>query len=127
MAAPALQPRLVDRLMAVAGIPDIVVAGDRAKPHPQAAQELGCMAQVFFDIGAVDGDVAGMDDEVRALLADPTGERRPVVGEMRLPGAQMRVRDLNYPHHSSRRRARILQRAADRRDHQGNARRRRSR
>jgi len=36
-----------------------------------------------------------MDDEVGALLGDPTDERRPVVGEMRLAGAQMRVRDLD--------------------------------
>src|SRR5215472_5484375 len=105
MAAPALQPRLVDRLMVVSRIPDIMVAGYRAKPHSQAAHQLGGRAQVFFEIGAVDGDVAAVDDEVRTLLADPTGERRPVVGEMRLTGAQMRVRDLNYPHHSSRRKA----------------------
>jgi hypothetical protein len=44
-----------------------------------------------------------MDDEVGVLLGDPTGEGRPVVCEMRLTGAQMRVRDLNYPHRSPRR------------------------
>src|SRR6516162_2745783 len=75
MSAPALKPRLVDRLMVVPRIPNIMVARHRAKPHSQAAHQLGGRAQVFFETGAIDGDVAGMDDEVRALLADPTGER----------------------------------------------------
>jgi hypothetical protein len=79
----------------MACVADIVVAGHRAKPHPQPAHQLGAIAHVFLDIGAIHGDVAGMDDKVWALISDPARERCPIVGEMRLAGAQMRVRDLN--------------------------------
>ncbi len=40
---------------------------------------------------------------VRAVEKQRAGERRPIVGEMRLAGAQMHVRDLDYPHGSPRR------------------------
>jgi hypothetical protein len=79
----------------MACVADIVVAGHRAKPHPQPAHQLGAIAHVFLDIGAIHSDVAGMDDKVWALISDPARERCPIVGEMRLAGAQMRVRDLN--------------------------------
>ena len=101
MGAPALEPLIIDGLMSVAGVADIMVAGRRAKPHSQPAQQLGAIAPVPFDTGAIHSDVAGMDDEVGALLGDPAGERRSIVGEMRLARAQMGVRDLNYPHGSS--------------------------
>ena len=103
MGTPALKPFPVDRLTAVAGIADIMVPGDRAKTYPQAAHQLGGIPQILFDIGAVHGHVPRVDDEVGALLGDPTGKWGPVVCEMRLTGAQMGVRDLNYPHHSPRR------------------------
>ena len=87
MGAPALEPLITDRLMVVTCISDIVVAGHRAKPHSQPAHQFGAIPQIFLDIGAVHGHVARMDDEVGALFGDPTGERRPIVGEMRLTRA----------------------------------------
>ena len=77
MGAPALEPLLTDRLTVVARISDIVVAGHRAKPHSQAAHQFGGIPQIRFDIGAVHGDVPGMDDEVGALLGDPTARAAP--------------------------------------------------
>jgi hypothetical protein len=103
MSPPPLQPLVVDRLKTVAGIADIVIAGHRAEPHPQSAHQLSGMLQVRLDLGAVDRDVAGVDDEIGALLGNPAGKRGPIVGEMRLAGAQMRVGDLDYPHGSPRR------------------------
>lgn len=82
-----------------------MIAGHGTKPRAQAAHKLGAVPQIRLDLGAVDRDVAGVDDEIGALLGDPAGERRPIVGEMRLAGAQMRVRDLYYPHCASWRKA----------------------
>ena len=103
MGPPALEPFVTDPLMVVAGIADIMVAGHRAKPHSQAAHQLGAVTHVLLDTGSIHRDVAGMDNQGGALLSDPAGERRPIVGEMRLARTQMSVRDLDYPHDSSRR------------------------
>jgi hypothetical protein len=40
--------------------------------------EFGNVPEILFDFGAIDGDVAGMDDEVGMLLDDPPCERRPI-------------------------------------------------
>ena len=72
-----------------------MIARHRAKAHGQTAHQLRGIPQILFDIRAVHGDVPRMDDEVGVLLGDPMGERRPVVGEMRLARAQMGVRDLD--------------------------------
>src|SRR6516162_6561183 len=101
MEAPAGQAFFVYRLARMARLADIVVARDRAKPHSQFAQQTGGIGQIVFNPGAVNSDVAGMDDEIRTLRIDPSCERRPVIGEMRLSPAQMRVGDLNYAHRRS--------------------------
>src|SRR5271170_5762660 len=101
MEMPAGQAFAVDRLTRVGGIADIVVARDRAPAHPQITQQPGGIDHVVVDLGPIDGDIAGMNDEIRALPGNPSRERRPVVGEMRLAPAQMRVGDLNYAHHPS--------------------------
>jgi hypothetical protein len=82
----------------VSSIPDIVIAGNRAKGHAEAAHQLGCVTQIVLDIRAVDGDVPGMDDEIGVLCGDPRRKRRPIVGKMSFAAAEMRVRDLDYPH-----------------------------
>jgi hypothetical protein len=105
MGAPATQALRVDRLMPLAGIADIVIAGDGAKRCSQLPHQSGGMAEVLLDPGAVDRHVAGMDDEVGSLLCNPPRQQRPVVEEMRFARAQMRVRGLNYPHHLSQRKA----------------------
>jgi hypothetical protein len=66
--------------------------GTARKPHSQTAHQLGGIPQILFDIGAVRGNIARMDNEVRALLGDPTGEWRPVVGEMR----QVATREVHH-------------------------------
>jgi len=98
MSAPSLQPRAGHRLARVPGVADVMIAGNRAKSNAEAVHQLARIFQVFLDIGAVDRDVAGMDDEIGALRRDPLSERRPIIGEMRLAGAQMRVGDLDYQH-----------------------------
>src|SRR6266481_3498063 len=103
MGAPTCQPLAVDRLARVPHIADIMIAGHRPKGHSQVTHQASGVSQIFLDIGAVDGDIAGMDHEVGALGGDPRRERRPIVSEMRLARAQMRVRDLNYPHASPQR------------------------
>jgi len=72
-----------------------MIARHREKPHSQVAHQLRGMVQIRLNVGAVHGNVPRMDDEVGVLLGDPMGERRPVVGEMRLARAQMGVRDLD--------------------------------
>ena len=89
----------------MSGITDIVIAGNRAKAHAEGAHQLGCVSQIVLDTGAVDRDVAGMDDQIAALRCDPRRERRPVVGKMRFAAADMRIGDLNYPHSTPHRKA----------------------
>jgi hypothetical protein len=85
-------------LTGVPGIADIVIAGNCAKPHAEGAHQLGCVSQIVLDIGAVYGDVSGMNDKVGVLRGDPSRQRRPIGREMRFAAAEVRVRDLNYPH-----------------------------
>jgi hypothetical protein len=98
MGAPPGQPIIADGLALMPGIADIMIAGNRAKANTEATHHLGRIPHVVLDIGAVDRDVAGMDDEIGALPGDPHRERRPIIREMPLAGAQMRVGDLNYSH-----------------------------
>ena len=84
--SPPRQPLVGHRLTGVAGIADIVIAGDCPKAHPERAYELGRVPQIVLDIGPVDRDVPGVDDEIGALLGDPGGKRRPVIGKMRFAG-----------------------------------------
>jgi hypothetical protein len=86
-------------------IADIVIAGNRAKANAEAAHQLGGISQIVFGIGAVDRHVAGMDDEIGPLVGNPCRERRPIVSEMRLAAAEMRVRDLDYAHSAPHRNA----------------------
>src|SRR5215468_361097 len=83
MRAPALESFLITGLMVMAGIADIMVAGYSPKSHAQTVHEFGSVPEILFDVGAIDSDVAGMDDEVGMLLDDPPCERRPIGIEMR--------------------------------------------
>jgi hypothetical protein len=75
----------------VPGVADVMIAGNRAKADAETPHQFGRMAQVVLDIGAVDCNVARMDDEVGPLCCDPYRERRPIVGKMPLAGAQMGI------------------------------------
>jgi hypothetical protein len=83
------------------GVTHIVIPRDRAKGHPQIPHQLGRVTKILLDVGAIDGDVSGVNDEIGLLVRDPRCERRPIERELRFAGAEMRVRDLNYPHASS--------------------------
>ena len=85
-------------LMLVAGIADIMIARHSPKPHAQTVHEFGGIPEILLDVGAIDSDVAGMDDEVGILLDDPPCERRPIGIEMRLTRTEMRVGNLNNSH-----------------------------
>ena len=98
MGAPALESFLIDGLMVVAGIADIMIARHSPKPHAQTVHEFGGIPEILFDVGAIDSDVAGMDDEVGILLDDPPCEWRPIGIEMRLTRTEMRVGNLNNSH-----------------------------
>ena len=91
MVCPSRQPLGIDRLLAMTGIADIVVARQPSEPHPEPPHQPGAMPQVILAIRAIDGDIAGVDDKVGALGFDPCRQRRPVAGEMRFHGAQMGV------------------------------------
>ena len=96
--APPREPLVADGLSGVSGVADIVVAGNGEDTHTEGLHQLGRVLQVFLGVGAVHGDVPGVDDEVGVLCGDPGCERRPILCEMRLTGAQMRVRNLDYSH-----------------------------
>jgi hypothetical protein len=78
MGAPALESFLINGLVVVAGMADIMVARYGPKPHAQTVHEFGSVPEILFGFGAIDSDVAGMDDEVGMLLDDPPCERRPI-------------------------------------------------
>jgi hypothetical protein len=75
MVAPALESFLINGLVVVAGIADIMVAGYSPKSHAQTVHEFGSVPEILFDVGAIDSDVAGMDDE-EALQGLPLGGAR---------------------------------------------------
>ena len=58
-------------------------------------------ATYFFDPGAIERHIAGMDDEIGMLVGDPRRERRPIVDQMWLVPAQMRVGNLDNSHLAS--------------------------
>ena len=91
MAPPRAKPIGIDRLTGMPSVADIVVAGDRPPAGSEFVHQMGGVAEVSFDAGAIDGHIAGMDHEVGVLVGDPRRERRPIVGEMWLVPAQMRV------------------------------------
>ena len=92
-------PRRTNRLMRMMGFTDIMVAGDAQNRHAERGQKAAAIAEVLVDIGAIDRDVAGMDDKIVFLRRQPGRERLPVAGKMRLVGTEMSVRDLYDPTH----------------------------
>jgi hypothetical protein len=67
MGAPTLESFLINGLVVVVGIADIMVARYGPKPHARTVHEFGSVPEILFDVGAIDSDVAGMDDEVGML------------------------------------------------------------
>ena len=75
-----------------------MVAGDRPPADSEFVHQLGGEAEVSFDPGAIESHIAGMDDEIGMLVGDPRRERGPIVDEMWLVRAQMRVGNLDNSH-----------------------------
>ena len=98
MTLPRAKPLGIDWLAGMPSIADIVVAGDRPPADSEFVHQMGGIAEVGFDPGAINGHIAGMDHEIGMLVGDPRRERRPIIGEMWLVPAQMRVGNLNNSH-----------------------------
>jgi hypothetical protein len=98
MTLPSAEPLGIDRLVGMPSVADIMVSGDRPPADSECAHQLGGEAEVSFDSGAIDSHIAGMDHEIGMLVGDPRRERRPIVEELWLLLAQMRVGNLNNSH-----------------------------
>src|SRR5262249_39763451 len=79
-------------------VADIMVAGHRPPADAEFVHQLSGQAEVSFDSGAIKGYIAGVDHEIGMLIGDPRRERRPIVEQMWLVPAQMRVGNLNNSH-----------------------------
>ncbi len=97
-AAPAREPRRVDWLARAWQVPDVVVAGQAQDRYRQPPDQFGREIEVLVVVGAIDRQVPGVDHEVRGEVGDPTRERLPVVVEVGLRRAEMRVGDLEQLH-----------------------------
>ena len=74
---------------------DIVVAGDR---HPRGGQAILLRpgeSDVILVAGAVEGDIAAVDDEIGRLAPHLVDENVPVVDEVSALAADVRVGDLD--------------------------------
>jgi hypothetical protein len=98
MTLPRAKPLGIDWLAGIPSVADIMVAGDRPPAGSEFVQQVGGEAEVSFDSGAIDSHIAGMDHKIGMLVGDPRRERRPIVEEMWLVPAQMRVGNLNNSH-----------------------------
>jgi hypothetical protein len=98
MTLPRAKSLGIDWLAGIPSVADIMVAGDRPPADSEFVHQMGGEAEVSFDSGAIHSYIAGMDHEIGMVFGDPRRERRPIVGEMWLVPAQMRVGNLNNSH-----------------------------
>lgn len=103
MPVPPREAHDIYRLMLVIRVTDIMIARQGAERDAESVHRRRTMSQILLVVGAVDCDVAGVDHEIRALHRDPGGERRPIIGKVRLCWAQMRVGNLNDAKHAGMR------------------------
>src|SRR5690606_11792264 len=98
VAAPAHQALRIDGLVAFGKMTDIVIARKGENACGKFVEAGAAEQKVGLHIGAIDRQVAGVDDEIGLLLVDPGNERLPVAVEVRLDGAEVGVCNLNDPH-----------------------------
>jgi hypothetical protein len=91
MTLPRAKPLGIDRLAGVTSVADIMVTGDRPPTDSEFVHQVSGEAKVSFDSAAIDSHIAGMDHELGMLVGDPCRKRRPIVEEIWLVPAQMRV------------------------------------
>ena len=98
MTLPRAKALGIDWLAGMTRVADIMVAGHRPPPDSEFVHQLSGVAEVNFDSSAIKGHIAGMDYEIGMLVGNPRRKQRPIVGEMWLVLAQMRVGNLNNSH-----------------------------
>ena len=54
--------------MRMPGLADVVVSRHRKHRRGERREQRGAVAQIVFVVGAVDGDVAAVDDEIAAFV-----------------------------------------------------------
>ena len=91
MTLPRAKALGIDWLAGMPRVADIMVAGHRPPLDSESVHQLSGEAEVNLDSGAISGHIAGMDYEIGMLVGDPRRKPRPIVGEMWLVPAQMRV------------------------------------
>ena len=101
MTPPRAKPLGIDRLVGMPRVADIMVAGDRPPADSEFVHQVGGRAEVSFYTGAIHSHIPGMDHQIGMLASDPRRKRRPIVEEMWLVPAQMRVGNLNNSHKPS--------------------------
>src|SRR5829696_7427323 len=99
MATPSVEPTCIHGLMRMPGFADVVVSRHRKHRRGEGREQRGAVAEIVFVVGAIDGDVAAVNDEMRPLCRDPRAKRRPIRLEMTLARAEMGVRDLDDTNH----------------------------
>lgn len=99
MTPPCAKPLGIDWLAGMTRVADIMIAGDRPPADSEFVHQVGGEAEVSFHSGAIGSHITGMDDEIGMLVGDPCGERRPILEQMWLVPAQMRVGNLNNSHY----------------------------
>ena len=77
---------------------DIMIARHDQHRYRDLPHQLHGKSEIFILVRAVDGEVTGMDDDIRTARVDPTRQRFPISVEMRLVRAEMRVGDLDDFH-----------------------------
>jgi hypothetical protein len=80
------------------GVDLVMVSGTPPPADSEFVHQSSGVTEVNFDSRAIESHIAGMDHEIGMLVGDPRREQRPVVGEMWLVLAQMRVGNLNKSH-----------------------------
>lgn len=98
MTTPAHQALRIDRLVALGKMADIVIARKTENAHWKLVQAGAAEQKVSLYVCAIDGQVAGVNDEIGLLLIDPGNEWFPVAIEVRLNGAEVGICNLNDPH-----------------------------
>jgi hypothetical protein len=78
---------------------DIVVARYCEHRNAKIGKELRAEPEVVLIIGAVDCDIAAVEDKIRVLSLDPGSKWSPVRLEVTLTRAEMGVRDMQDTKH----------------------------
>jgi hypothetical protein len=99
MPPPAVDPLVIDRLMRIAGVADVVIAGQREQRDAEGAHQLRAMRRIGLLVGRIDRHVAGVDDQIGPPRPQRCGYRLPIGSEMPLARAEVSIGNLNDANH----------------------------